>query len=190
MHIIIVCASHNKVLYYVLFVKAALWYTSTVYYKICINKGLCMKVYLLKDVQKIGFAGEILKVADGYAQNYLIPNKLAVQITADNEQQYINKQKTIEKRKEAIATETSMLAEKIKSLQLTLAKKMHDDDRLYGSVAPVELVDLLAQKGVKVSKSQIIFEKPIKAKGTFEVTVKLSSRLQPRLKLKIVPEHQ
>ncbi|MGB8467838.1 MAG: 50S ribosomal protein L9 [Candidatus Babeliales bacterium] len=147
-----------------------------------------MKVYMLKDVVKVGFSGEIITVSDGYAQNFLLPQKLAVAVTQETESHFRNQQKTVEKRKEVIATETSMLAEKIKSLQLTLSKKVHDDERLYGAIAPIEVVDLLAEKGIKVTKSQIIFERPIKTKGLFEITIKLSSRLQPRLRLKVVAE--
>jgi large subunit ribosomal protein L9 len=147
-----------------------------------------MRVYLLKDVPQVGIAGEMLNVADGYAQNYLIPRKLAVLITPENQQFFEQKKKTVEKRQEVIATETSMLAERIKSLNIVLRRKMHDTDKLYGSVAPGEIVDLLADKGVKISKSQVLFDKSIKQKGTFEVTIKLSSRLQPKVKLSVVPE--
>ncbi len=147
-----------------------------------------MKVFLLKDVKQVGIAGEVLQVADGFGKNFLIPGKLAVEITAHNEQFYKNKIKQVENRKEVIATQTSMLAEKIKSITLTLKRKVHDDGKLYGSVSQVEIVDLLAEKGVSVSKSQIEFDKSIKNQGAHEVTIKLSTRLQPKLTVKIVPE--
>ncbi|MEX0940697.1 MAG: 50S ribosomal protein L9 [Candidatus Babeliales bacterium] len=147
-----------------------------------------MKVYLRKDVQKIGFEGEIVKVSDGFAQNYLFPRKLAIQITQDNEEFYKKRQRNIDNRKEAIATETSMLAEKIKAIQLILKRKMHNKEKLYGSIAPAEIVDLLAEKGIKVAKNQIIFDKAIKEKGTYDVIIKLSTRLQPKLVLKVLPE--
>jgi large subunit ribosomal protein L9 len=142
-----------------------------------------MKVYLLKNVEKVGMAGEILKVADGFGANYLIPHKLALAVTPENESFYQKKKKTVEDRKEVIATETSMLAEKIKAISVTLKRKMANGQKLFGSVAPAEVADLLAEKGVSVSKNQILFDKPIKEKGTYEVTVKLSSRLQPKIKL-------
>ncbi len=147
-----------------------------------------MKVYLLKDVPKIGIAGEILNVKEGFGQNFLLPQKLAVQITAENSAFYEKKAKTIENRKEAIVTETSMLAEKIKALHLTLKKKMHDDNRLYASVSGHDVVDLLAEKGIKIAKSQVVFDKTIKEKGTFDVTVRLSARLMPTFSLKVVAE--
>lgn len=147
-----------------------------------------MKVFLLKDIEKVGMAGEIIKVTEGYGANFLIPRKLAVEITAGNEASFQKKIKLVEKRQEAIATQTSMLAEKIKNTKLSLSKKTHDDGRLYGSVNPTEIVELLGQKGISVAKNQIEFGKAIKSAGTFEVTIKLSSKLQPALKLQIVPE--
>lgn len=144
-----------------------------------------MKVYLLQDVAKVGFAGEIIKVADGYAQNFLFPRKLGVQVTASNEKFYLSKVKNVEHRKEALATEQSMHSEKISRLKLTLKKKMHDDDRLYAAVNASDIVELLAQEGVKVSKSQVKFDKSIKKAGEHQVTIKLSSKLQPQLTLKV-----
>ena len=147
-----------------------------------------MKVYLLQDVEKVGLAGEIIKVSDGFARNSLIPRKLGLEVTNDNEGFFKKREKVIEKRQEAIASKTSMLAERIKSLKLTLKRKLHDDGKLYGSVNPAEIVTLLATNGVSVAKNQIEFDKSIKEKGTYEITIKLSSRLQPKLILQVVPE--
>lgn len=149
-----------------------------------------MKVFLLKDVAKVGIAGEVLKVADGYADNYLLPKKLAVKITPANEKFYAKHTKTVEKRKDAIASKTSMLAEKIKALTLTIKHKSHDDGKLYGSINESEIVDLLAKEGVSISKSQVLFDKSIKEKGLYKVTIKLSSTLKPQVSLKVVPEAQ
>lgn len=147
-----------------------------------------MKIFLLKDVVNVGMAHQIVTVSEGYAVNFLIPKKLGVQITPENEKNYSNKVKVIEHKKEVIASKTSMLGERIKTLTLTLKKKMHDDGKLYGSVNPTEVADLLAQEGVAVGKSQISFEKSIKEKGTFPVTVKLTAKLQATFALKVVGE--
>lgn len=147
-----------------------------------------MKIFLLKDVEKIGFAGEILKVKDGFGSNYLIPRKLAVEVTAKNTAHYESKLKAVGNRKEAIATKTSMLAEKIGSLKLTIKEKMHDDGKLYGAISSVEIVELLAKKGISISKSQVEFKKSIKSKGNFDVTIKLTSKLKPTFKLIVVSE--
>jgi len=145
-----------------------------------------MKVFLLKDVEKIGLAGEVLKVKEGFATNYLVPRKLAVILTPKNEKHYLDRVKNVEHRKEVISTKTSMLAEKISSLELKLKCKTHDDGKLYGSVSPADIVDLLAQKGVSISKNQVEFGKSIKSIGTYKVTIKLSSKLKPVLTLKVV----
>ena len=147
-----------------------------------------MKVFLLKSVEKVGFAGEVIKVTDGYAMNFLIPRKLAIEVTPSNESSFDSRKKVVEHRQEAIATKTSMLAEKIKSLKLVIKRKLHDDDKVYGSVGAAEIVELLAEQGVKVAKNQIELPKSIKAKGNYEVIVKLSSSLQPVVMLSIVPE--
>lgn len=147
-----------------------------------------MKVFLCKDIERIGLAGEIIKVGDGYARNFLIPRKLAVEITKENEPFYVNRVKKVENRKEVIETQTSMLAEKIKNLKITLKKKAHDDGKLYGAVNATEIVDLLAKKGIVIAKNQVKIDKSIKTKGAFNVTIKLTSRLQPKLSLNIVPE--
>ena len=147
-----------------------------------------MKVFLLKDIQNIGMAGEMVEVAEGYAQNFLIPQKAAMQVTKANEALCKSKVRDIEHRKEVIASKTSMLAERIKSTVVTVKRKVHDDGKLYGSVSPAEVVELLARQGVAVSKNQVIFEKAVKEKGQFDVTIKLSTTLQPRMKLKVVSE--
>ena len=123
-----------------------------------------MKVFLLKDVVNVGMANQIVKVTEGYAINFLIPKKLGVQITPENEKKYLGQVKHVEHKKEVIASKTSMLGERIKTLTLTLRKKMHDDGKLYGSVNSTEVAELLAKEGVSVGKSQIEFEKSIKEK--------------------------
>lgn len=147
-----------------------------------------MKVFLLKDVEKIGMAGEIIKTSEGYARNFLIPKKMGIEVTPHNEASLLNKVKTVEHRKEVVASKTSMLAEKIKSTEIVLKRKMHDGGRLYGSLAPHDIVDALAEKGIMITKSQVIFDKTIKAKGIHTVTIKLTSSLQPQLHVKVVEE--
>lgn len=147
-----------------------------------------MKVFLTKDIPGVGMSHEIIKVSDGYALNYLLPRKLAVEVTPANEASFAKRVKTIEKRQEVIATKTSMLAERINSLKLTLKRKLHDDGKLYGSVNEGEVVELLAGQDVSIAKNQVIFDKSIKSKGTYEVTIKLSSRLQPKMTLNVVGE--
>lgn len=147
-----------------------------------------MKIYLLKDIEKIGIAGEVVKVKPGFAMNYLIPKKLGVVVTPTNESFYQAKVKKIDHRKEVISSKSSMLAEKIKQLTVTLKRKTHDDGRLYGAVSGIEVSELLGNQGISVAKNQVEFGKSIKETGTHQVTIKLSSKLQPQLTLKVISE--
>jgi large subunit ribosomal protein L9 len=149
-----------------------------------------MRVFLHKNVEKVGMAGEIVKVEDGFARNFLIPRKLGSEVTSINESFFKKQIKIVEHRKEVIATQTSMLAERIKHTKVTIKRKMHDDGKLYGAISACEVVEMLAQQGISISKSQVEFEKSIKSKGTFEVTIKLTSRLKPALKVTVIPELQ
>ena len=120
-----------------------------------------MKVYLLKDVEKVGIKGEIVKVKEGFADNFLLPRKFAVPITKKNEVYYQERATSVDHRKEVLNSKTSMLAERIKSLKVTVKRKIHDDGKLYGSIGQSEIVDALGKKGVSISKSQVLFDKPV-----------------------------
>lgn len=147
-----------------------------------------MKVFLQADIEGVGLKGEIIKVTEGYGRNFLLPRGWAVEITPENEAFYLARVKTVEKRKEVIATKTSMLAEKISSTKLTIKKKMHDDGKLYGSITAGDIIDAMAEKGFSLAKNQISIDKAIKAKGSYTITVKLTSKLQPKITVLVVAE--
>lgn len=146
------------------------------------------RIFLTKDVENVGMAGEVVRVADGFATNYLLARKLGVRVTDQNQGDFKKRIEKIEKREAVIKTKTSMLAERISSLDVTIKSKMHDDGKLYGAIRPQVIVDALADKGVAISKSMVVFDKPVKAKGAHMVTIKLSSSLKPKLSIKVVSE--
>ena len=147
-----------------------------------------MEVFLRKNVEKVGMAGEIVKVGDGYARNFLFPKGLAVEITLQNKDQYVAKIRKVENRKEVIASQTSMFAESLNSVSITLKRKMHDNGQLYGSINASEVVDALAEKGISINKGQVEFDKSIKSKGTFKVDVKLTTKLKSTITVTVVSE--
>jgi large subunit ribosomal protein L9 len=147
-----------------------------------------MKVFLLKDVVHVGLAGEIKNVEAGYGRNYLLPRGFAYEVTPSNEQTFKARQVKVEYKKEALATQTSMLAEKIKTTKIAIKKKIHDDGKLYGAINASDIVEKLAECGINISKSQVEFNKTIKTKGNFEVVIKLTSRLKPTLQVAVLPE--
>jgi large subunit ribosomal protein L9 len=153
-----------------------------------IKRSKRMEVYLRKDIEKVGMAGEIIKVGDGFARNFLLPQGLAIEITSHNKNQYIAKIRNVENRKDVIASQTSMFAEKLNSVSVTLKRKMHDDGQLYGSINASEVVDALAQQGISINKSQVEFDKSIKSKGTFKVEIKLTTKLKSMISVTVIPE--
>jgi len=146
-----------------------------------------MEVFLKKDVAGVGMAGQIIRVQQGFANNYLIPRNLGIIVTAANRAS-LAKQERKPKDPEVAHSETSMLAEKIGAIKVVLKRKMHDDGKLYAAVREAEIVELLAQKGFKINKNQVIFERPIREKGSYKVIIKLSTKLQPQIHVNVVAE--
>lgn len=144
-----------------------------------------MKVCMLQDVEHVGATGQVVKVKDGFARNFLLPQSLAVEVTKGSENFYAERSKRVEIAQEAIQTKMGMLAERIKNMHLSIKERAHDDGKLYGAVGADEVVELLAKKDVVVNKKQISFPKSIKTVGEHTVVVKLSSKLQPHVKLKV-----
>lgn len=147
---------------------------------------IAMKVYLSKDIANVGKAGTIVNASDGFVTNFIVPKKMGIIVTEGNRAMLEAKIKSFEQQKKEIAVKTSALSEKIAALTLTIAKKMHEDGKLYGALNAQDIVDLLAQKGVVIAKNQVIFDRPIKTKGSHTVTIKLSSTLQSLCSVRVV----
>jgi len=144
-----------------------------------------MRVYILKDVEKVGMAGQIINVPDGYAMNFLIPRKLAVEVTDKNQGFFQAKKQKEQVSAAVLSSKVAMLAERIKSLHVTIKERVHDDGKLYGAINADEIVDLLKAKEISINKKQVEFIKSIKSVGEHKVTIKLSSKLQPQLTVKV-----
>ena len=145
-----------------------------------------VNVFLLQDVPKIGSKGEIISVKIGYANNYLVAQKLGITVNAQNEKELLANKKILEKKKEVVISKTSLIADRIKDLVLKIEKVAHEG-KLYGSVNASEIVELLDKEGVKVNKSQIEMPaKSIKTEGTYDIVIKLTTQLKPHFKLKVI----
>jgi len=147
-----------------------------------------MEVFLLQNVENVGIKGHIIKVSDGYALNFLIPRKLAIQVTEGNKATLSSRIKVEEVKADVLKSKIALLAEDIKSLHITLKKKIHDDGKLYGAISAEDIVEVLKTKNVQVNKKQIEFEKSIKSTGEHKVIVRLSTKLKPQLSIKVVAE--
>ncbi len=147
-----------------------------------------MEVILRKDIPKLGKAGDVVKVKDGYARNYLIPKGLAILANQKTLKALENQRKIILAKAERERKKLQSLAEKLEGLTLTVYRKIIEEDRIYGSVSALDIVNLLKEQGMEIEKNQVMLEEPIKKLGTFEVPIKLSSDKIVNIKVEVLEE--
>jgi len=145
-----------------------------------------MQVILLENIDRVGKKGAIINVSDGYARNFLLPKKKAVEATPVNKKRLEEELKHAEKRLEKEKEVLQALAGKINSASVTIAQKVGDGDRLFGSVTAMDIVDALAKEGVHIDKKKIHIENPIKELGAFTVPIKLHPEITAELKVNVV----
>ena len=142
-----------------------------------------MNVILCQDVQSLGKIGQLVKVKDGYARNFLFPHKLAIFATEGNlkkvEQQKAKQAAIYEERKK----EAEKLAEKLSKISCTVTVEVNDLEKLYGAVTEAEIVKALEQEGHKIDKKTIVIEKPIDELGIYEIGIKLHSEVIAKIRL-------
>ncbi len=147
-----------------------------------------MKIILLEDVPTLGRRGEVRAVADGYARNYLLPHKLALNATAAN----LKNLEGIKARQESQAAKNraraQAQAQAIEGLHLTVARQASDEDRLFGSVGRNDIAAFLTQHGVEVERRRIGLDEPIKALGEFSVPIRLHPEVTAQLKVTVTRE--
>lgn len=145
-----------------------------------------MEVILKQDIDKLGKAGSVVKVNNGYARNFLIPNKLAVCVTAENLKSLESeKQKKIfqsEKEKKAYQE----IKQKLDGFSLTMPVLTQAEDKLYGSITSQEIAGALKEEGFNIEKYSVILDEPIKSLGIYEVPVKLHPEVTANIKVWIV----
>ncbi|MDD5590044.1 MAG: 50S ribosomal protein L9 [Candidatus Portnoybacteria bacterium] len=147
-----------------------------------------MKVILIKDVPKVGKKSEVKEVADGYARNFLLPRGLAKaasdsaleQLEAEKAQQAIEA--------EADLAQTQEIVAGLDGNEFEIAAKMGEEGKLYGSITAAKIAKALQDKGLKVKKSQVKMEKPIKETGEHEITLEFPHGLEAKIKIIITEE--
>ncbi len=149
-----------------------------------------MKIILQKDMDELGFEGDIIDVARGYARNYLIPKGFAVEATLQNMKAFELKRKKIEARKLREKEDALKLKEKVESLEISLTKKAGEEGKLYGSVTNIDIASELEKEGIVVDRKKILLDKPIKNVGDFEVSIKLYPEVIANLRVKVLPEKE
>jgi large subunit ribosomal protein L9 len=147
-----------------------------------------MKVILIEDVDDLGRAGEILNVKDGYGRNYLIPKKKALPATPDNVRKMERVRRELEAARNKARADAERLAERIRSLSLTLPRKAGEGDKLFGSVTSMDIQRALKDEGIEVDRKRILLDEPIKSLGLFHVRVRLHREVTAELKIWVVQE--
>ena len=141
-----------------------------------------MQVLLTQDVPGIGNAGEVKKVADGYARNYLLPRKLAVAATGGAVKQAEAIKQAVVRREAKTRAEAQELAKLIEQVTLTFRAKAGEGDRLFGSVTSTDIAEALArEKGITVDKRKIELDSPLKELGTHQVAIKLHPEVSAKV---------
>lgn len=132
-----------------------------------------MEVILREDIEKLGSRGEVVKVAPGYARNFLLPKKLAVAATSSNKK-IVEQERQAHVRKEAkLEGEAQDLAKLLNGVSVTIKQKAGENDQLFGSVTSKDVADALAAKNFTIDRRKIQLEEPIKQLGEFKIPVKL-----------------
>jgi large subunit ribosomal protein L9 len=147
-----------------------------------------MKVILTQDMESLGLGGEIVNVAKGYARNYLIPRGMALEATEQNIKLTEMQRKNIEIKRIKAKEDALKIKERLSGVVVTIAQKVGEEDKLYGSVTTMDIADRLEKQGITVERRRIVLEKPIKSLGEFPVTVKLHPEVAAAIKVVVVPE--
>ena len=141
-----------------------------------------MKVILQADVQGQGKKGQVINVSDGYARNYLLPRKLAIEASPDALNAIKNRDLAQKRRREEEEAAARELAGKLSSLPVRISKKAGDSGKLFGAVTAREIADAMkAQHGREIDHRKIVLEEPIKAFGNYEIKIKLFPEIQGTL---------
>jgi len=148
------------------------------------------KILLREDVDDLGARGEIVRVRSGYARNYLLPRKLAVQATAGNVKQ-IERERAVLLKKEAGERATAdAQSEQMRSLVLNFERKSGEQGALYGSVTSIDIAEALKEKGYEIDRHRIHLREPLKRTGDFIVPLRLHREVTVDLRVKVSPEGQ
>ena len=148
-----------------------------------------MEVILREHIDNFGRRGDVVKVAEGYARNYLLPRKLALAVTDNNKRQIDREKKIAETREAEERSQAEAIAERIAQLEIEIARRVGENDTLYGSVTSADIAHALQAKGFEVDKRKIQLSDPLKALGESTVPIKIHRDVTAQLRVKVVPEH-
>lgn len=147
-----------------------------------------MEIILREHVDNLGRRGEIVKVADGYARNYLLPRKLALPATDGNKKRVERERKIVEVREAEEKSQAEAIAGRLATVDITIARRVGDTEQLYGSVTSADIAEHLKEKGFEIDRRKLILPEPIKMLGDHDVPLKLHREVTVPLKVHVVKE--
>ena len=147
-----------------------------------------MQIILQEDIEKLGNRGQVVEVAEGYARNFLLPRKLALEASPGNMKRLEKMRAAFAKKAAVEIADAQKLAELLAGVSLEISRKSGDNDQLFGSVTSADISDSLATKGYTIDKRKIQLTEPIKSIGNFDIPVKLHREVTATVKLAVKKE--
>lgn len=147
-----------------------------------------MKVILRADIENLGHLGDVVEVKPGYGRNYLIPQDLAMLATPANLHAFELERKKLQARMDEIRAAASALAEKLQDFVLTIAMRVGENDKLYGSVTTSMIGELLSQEGIEIDRHTILLDGAIRTLGEHTVRARLHADVVPTFVVKVISE--
>ena len=147
-----------------------------------------MEVILREHVEHLGNRGEIVKVADGYARNYLLPRKLALLVTDGNRRQIERERAKFDAKEAEEQKVAQAIADRLASIEIVIARRVGETDALYGSVTTSDIAEALAAKGFDIDRRKLQLPEPLKRLGEVDLPIKLHRDVTATVKVKVVAE--
>ena len=147
-----------------------------------------MEVILKEDIANLGKIGEVVRVRDGFARNYLLPRGLVLEANKKNLKTFEHQKKVVGDQKQKIMRSAQTVGDELAGVSLTIAMRSGEEGRLFGSVTNMQIEKALKAKGLAVDRRKIHLDEPIKTLGDYEIPIRLSADLTVPLKLSVVPE--
>ena len=145
-----------------------------------------MRVILRKNIEKLGKAGDVVEVKNGYARNFLFPQNLALPSTPGNLKRVEDEKRVLMKKQEKIKEEAENLAKRLEKKSITIPVQVGEKEQMFGSVTAQDIANVLKQEGFSIDKSQIDLSEPIKSLGIYNVKINLHTGVTPVIRVWVV----
>jgi len=148
-----------------------------------------VEVIIVENIPTLGQIGDVVKVRAGYARNYLIPKGLAIPATGKNIKELEHQKRMLERKRELFRQHLMSTVEKLNDVTITMKRKVAEENKLYGSVSAMDILEALHEMGFKeLNRKNVILEQPIKTTGEFTVPIRIDAEMKAQIKVIVEPE--